>query len=193
MAHRVLAVFLRRLFTFLAILSLLLCLATLVLWVRSYWQRDVFKHGDSTASNTDIYELVSSSGELDISADHNGSTESRVSYPLGMSASAIRSSQMNTLSTLQKQVQSKSYWFAGFGYNRWEIPSLFANHTIHLPHWFPALLFAIFPALRLRYILRTRRALHRNRAGLCLHCGYDLRATPDCCPECGQIAEPIKG
>ncbi|HEY8667492.1 MAG TPA: hypothetical protein VIL86_12555 [Tepidisphaeraceae bacterium] len=56
---------------------------------------------------------------------------------------------------------------------------------IIFPGWLPALLFAILPALWLR---RWRIERKRNRVGFCKTCGYDLRATPNRCPECGTIA-----
>lgn len=52
------------------------------------------------------------------------------------------------------------------------------------PHWFVAGVLAAWPLLQVAALWRRRR---RHGAGRCPGCGYDLRATPDRCPECGAI------
>lgn len=50
--------------------------------------------------------------------------------------------------------------------------------------WLPALTFAVLPTV---WLVRHRRRARRLRAGLCSACGYDLRASPERCPECGAV------
>ncbi len=62
-----------------------------------------------------------------------------------------------------------------------------------VPHWLIAMVAGMIFLLAIQPDWRR----HRRRAkGLCPACGYDLRASPDRCPECGwmsrELVEPIE-
>jgi hypothetical protein len=76
----------------------------------------------------------------------------------------------------------------GFGMREMPVAALQWRGTerdVNVPLWPIALLTAIAPAAWARRALRNR---HRRRGGLCMTCGYDVRANPDRrCPECGTL------
>lgn len=79
---------------------------------------------------------------------------------------------------------------AGWGPLRWRTgargqPAAGGNfHAIRLgvAHWLPALLLLAAPML---WLIRWTKARRVRRRGLCPKCGYDLRESPERCPECG--------
>jgi hypothetical protein len=62
-------------------------------------------------------------------------------------------------------------------------PAMTINHHL-FPLWPALIVFMVFPMIWLR---RRQRRTRLARRGLCQICGYDLRGTPDRCPECGTI------
>lgn len=79
-------------------------------------------------------------------------------------------------------------WFA-FGMRgrarMWLFPPAMGTgriQVLYIPDYYPL---AIGLLLSLTWVLLALRTRHRVRAGLCRRCGYDLRASPDRCPECG--------
>jgi hypothetical protein len=154
----------RRLFTSVSVLSLILCLATVGLWVRSYWISDSwYRWSDRTGR--DVWTLSGAFMMLwgDLGPEHNMPDsgwvhEMTIAYPIGLQwPSVIRGAFPENM------IVSGSY--------------------VTVPLWLPALLFAITPTY---WLLGPRRRLKRRRKlGLCERCGYDLRASPGRCPECG--------
>jgi len=63
--------------------------------------------------------------------------------------------------------------------------------------WWQGIIFAgvlgIIGALNFFVARRAAVYAHRQSSRLCVKCGYDLRATPDRCPECGSVPEKVNG
>ena len=66
------------------------------------------------------------------------------------------------------------YYFAPFGGWLW---------VLEVPLWMPTLLGAVMLSVSGLPLYRRRK---RKKLGLCLKCGYDLRASKERCPECGE-------
>jgi hypothetical protein len=69
----------------------------------------------------------------------------------------------------------------GVRYTRWSDGS----GEVEVPLWTVA---ALFAAAAIATRLLARRTGRRVADGHCVGCGYDLRATPGRCPECGTVA-----
>jgi hypothetical protein len=65
-------------------------------------------------------------------------------------------------------------------------PYITGQRCLVVSWWLPVLVFAALPSVRAwRWAVARRRERH---TGLCPDCGYDVRATPGRCPECGTAA-----
>lgn len=69
-----------------------------------------------------------------------------------------------------------------------------AEDVYVVPYWFMLVGAAVLLALCLKQVHRRRIVRWRAAHGLCLHCGYDLRASSGRCPECGSVpGQELKG
>jgi hypothetical protein len=85
--------------------------------------------------------------------------------------------------TLPAGFDAKPSWsFAGFSYSNGRQRTV-PTEIWRVPYWFPTGAAAACFAL----LLRSFR-LRGISPGHCLSCGYDLRASPEKCPECGAAA-----
>jgi hypothetical protein len=194
----------RRLFTIAAAVSALICATTLMLWVHSYWREDgVGWHSYHFANDRARMRSAfahSASGRLWIEAARQDVTTVPGTYAGPTSGSQSGFSWHSGRTRPPRFLQDFFYDRSGFAFegywNRQNTGSNFTDiesgFTLVLPHWFVAVLSVILPDLWWRGKKRRLRQ-HRLAHKLCVTCGYDLRATPDRCPECGAVPAEAAG
>ena len=161
----------------LTVLSLILALGVAGSWVRSYWRYDIVQCNANDGRSTRWIEASNA-------RFHCGTQR------LGMTILywKIHPGFNYRVNAAYDDGPGLENGFLGFRWgHRVRLPRTIARTEVAVPHAYVFALFAALPALRFyRWFRRVRRVL----PGHCLKCGYDLRATPDRCPECGTMPTP---
>jgi hypothetical protein len=186
-----------RLFDAVAIASLLLCMATAAVWALSHWRMDEWTyHGPASADGgyARIVDVASDDGLVEVHAtwvDVRAKESWTAGYTTGTAAT---DRQMG-----ERIGHYVRYWGGSYQHGifisrqtrslqgRGPFPPGAFDTYVIVPYWMPMAALAVLPIFELRHIFRWRRRRHRRLHGLCLVCGYDLRGTPQRCPECGTV------
>jgi hypothetical protein len=182
----------RRILQLAAAISVALGVAMAVLWVRSYYVADTWRWSGSK-------------GELREVALAPGQVRFATAPWCGTGFEYLTSYDDNRDVIWARRWSSSGQTRFGIGFDQYSEPILIQGHqgprptdpgfnlsrerelTVHVMTLAFPLLVLVFSTLPL-YLVATRLTKLRVRAGFCVGCGYDLRGTPDRCPECGLIA-----
>jgi hypothetical protein len=164
----------RQLFT---ILSILLFCAFAILWIRSYYRVDAI--GGSRKNSRWHIGLSSMKGAVSVNFTtlNRPFAESSFHYYGGDPSRSISFPGMHQLGPFAYTDQTTTY-----------LPSsglIRRDRVVEFPHWIILIATAILPAFGMRRGFRDRAKLLAS-SHACSKCGYDLRATPTRCPECGH-------
>jgi len=178
-------------------LPLLLAVAAASLWVRSYVRQDAIYQSESwivpTQSgpewHTSVLWIVSDSGRLTVrkfsgfmataASDFMG--ERKLASPVDWKWThdappfefpATTWTRLGFACTTLTEGDGQSY--------HWD------TRVGSVPHWLPTAIFVCL-AVPCAKRLRRRWSIRRVPEGVFCACGYDLRATPERCPECGTV------
>jgi hypothetical protein len=169
------------LFGLLTAVSLAVCLATVALWVRSYWWEDLVWCTPYTLYPDDHLDYVFASRLGGIMVGSNGVTASQWSVHTHFDWKADARPFPERRGSLLLPGARFGFYFSGIGNGYW---------NVNFPHWFIAAMASLLPAGWLVRCVAAHRRHRRAAAGRCSVCGYDLRATRDRCPECGTVPKP---
>jgi hypothetical protein len=190
----------RRALHLLAFLPPLLFAVLLALWIRSHWCWDVVSYDNRSANNphsSPFYcSLTSGLGLLMFDSVKVPSRNSWLEIMFSDTSDIHHGFDFATFPLTNNPrpdwIGNDTLWGQlGFHVSYRKYPG-YEMRRASMPQW-PLCVAAIIPPAF--SFLRALRINRRKFSGLCPHCGYDVRATPERCPECGNTVvklEPLK-
>ncbi|MDB5329040.1 MAG: hypothetical protein JWP03_191 [Phycisphaerales bacterium] len=200
----------RRVLMLVSALSLLLCVATVALWAHGYRTTDALVWGRAGH----LYCVYSVWGRIYFCRVNGWPNPEPLRWRSGPLAwSEIWRSMWEPLPPGQwkEGYGLRTFFSSGHintdihGNNQWLPPEGISHpvfpwgqravtyRTIGIECWLLSAIFSILPmgvfAQKARRLFAAKR---RSRIGYCRSCGYDLRASPDRCPECGTVPPSVK-
>jgi hypothetical protein len=178
--------------------SAMLLAATAVLWLRGHFTSDHWYYAraleDGTGTRWSQYMVNSGAGAI-------GFVEVQQSIPIKPSqflqqraSQGAAGNRHYTGPSTQPGYQFVSRSFMGIAYGRMKFggnpKGTDYGRELVAPLWELAAAWVILPVI---WLVRWRSQRLKRLAGCCRVCGYDLRATPDRCPECGAIPTTAEG
>jgi hypothetical protein len=182
-----------RLLNLLTLTSLLLSATALTMWTRSEWRSDMLLR-------TKWWTAADRAGHYRLWAESNDGLLTLGYFARSYPSDAKDWPEYKTRAAEYDWTSARAHdaphaTWSGFAYNSDRVPALAypgnpityydVGRTLTLPFWFFAIALGSVPTVRLLTRLRASKPPH-----LCPHCRYDLRATPDRCPECGAVPNP---
>jgi hypothetical protein len=169
-------------------ISLMLPLVVIaIFWVRSYYMSEALTY---TRENLNVTVLDSNWGSLIvltrsvIAPEFRQPVRSRPRQPPRFQYQATPADRLGRIGVrLNGTVRAQ---YAGFWFIRQPAAPWQHGWVIIIPFWAIALAACVPAAYSLHLSRRYGLLLWRKRNRLCLSCGYDLRASFDRCPECGE-------
>jgi hypothetical protein len=189
---------LRGCLTVLSALSLVLCTATGYLWFRSYRHDDRVVTPWLAGVSDDSYRQQkyriarSSDGGLEFEMRAAGRSSSLP--PILFNPHTFDDDGLLGFNPFFKHDQFIAR--LGFSYESWKFQDFNCAinfprtlSRLRIPYWALTSASTFLPMI---WSVRQYRGTHRILAGCCPACGYDLRATPERCPECGTAVRNEK-
>jgi len=162
-------------FNLACLISVVISLAVVVVWVRSYWIGDMWLWYEEP--------LISHYVRVGHGRIQYASYDVSLMTGLNLPPGHYREDSSDDRYFTNLQIGQTHFAVVGLRFDRSPGASSFMLAQMHLA-W-PVVFTAILPMV---WVLLYRRRRRRFEAGLCRVCGYDLRASPARCPECGTSA-----